>query len=83
MLYRLQPPSSDSETAVTGASLGALAFLPDALLMKAVSGEHGAVVRGVADKAALYDISTGLSLRIVQFSFAGSVHAPTPRRGDI
>lgn len=81
--YRLQPPSSDSDAGRTGTSLGALTFLLEVLHAKPSSGEHGAVVSGVADNAALYDISTGLSLKIVQFSLAGSVHAPLERHGDI
>ena len=52
--------------------------LPGVALAAAVkSGEHGAVVLGVAESAALYDISTGLSLKNVQLSRTGDPH----RRG--
>lgn len=47
-----------------------------ALSSLAISGEHGAVDTGVAERAALYDISTGVSLRKVQLSRTGDPHRP-------
>ena len=43
-----------------------------------ISGEHGAVVTGEADKAALYEMSTCASLKIVQLSEQAAFDGETP-----